>query len=90
MSTRVYGWEDDPATAQFRFKLSNERAQELVKSGQGFYFNLPDGRRAIQFYPRELSGPAEYYPSGFLQAWRKKLSGYIPVWQMRSQRELSA
>jgi hypothetical protein len=85
MSTRVYGWEDNPSTASFRFKLSNERAAELVKSGRVFEVTLPDGRKALQYYapPREHS----QIFSDFLSVWRKKLSGYVPVWQMRTSRK---
>jgi hypothetical protein len=94
MSKRVYGWEADPATDSFSFKLSNERADALVRSQAADFITLPCGRLAVQLRPRpsylsplhcETADSPSLYPA-FALAWRIKPSGHMPVWQMRTQR----
>jgi hypothetical protein len=97
MSKRVYGWEDNPAIDQFRFKLSNERAEALFESGQVCYITLSDGREALQYLRPEDDGVP--VAGNFLTVWRMKPSGWccprlkvdipaVPVWQMNRQPEL--
>jgi len=98
MSKRVYGWEDNPAVDSFRFRLSDNRADDLVESGQADYITLNDGREAVQFLrPEDVGVPV---PGNFLAVWQKRLSGChcprlkievtpIPVWQMNPQPALA-
>lgn len=93
MSRRVYGWATNPTIDPFSFKLSNDRAEALVRSRAGDFITLPCGRLAIQlrstppqFTPlhADFADSPSIYPT-FGEAWGIRPSDGYPVWQMRTK-----
>ena len=50
MSIRVYHADSNPAVERFSYRLSDNRGRELVERGEGFFFNLEDGRVAVKLF----------------------------------------
>ncbi|HLZ49228.1 MAG TPA: hypothetical protein VKP61_00620 [Candidatus Acidoferrum sp.] len=57
MSTRVYGWDQNPDVDRFCFRCSNSSAENALRIGRAFEVIDADGRRAIQLVePDENAG----------------------------------
>jgi hypothetical protein len=48
MSLRVFAWDANPTVDPFLYRLSNNRAQELVDEDRAEFVQLADGRRGVQ------------------------------------------
>lgn len=58
MSTRVYGWDQNPAVDRFSYRCSNSSAAHAIGKGEAKPIVDGDGRRAIQLVERvEFSLP---------------------------------
>lgn len=54
MSTRVYGWDQNPVADRFVYRCSNSSADNAVLYGIAFAIVDGDGRKAIQLHEPDL------------------------------------